>query len=486
VVLLRKRRSRPLPEAIAPGNGRLGFMLPYTPLHYLLVEGFEALVMTSGNISDEPIQKENEEAVRALSGIAGAFLLHDRDVFMRVDDSVLMASRTGSPVFVRRARGFTPEPVVLGEDGPDVLGAGADMKNAFTLLKGRYAVVSQHIGDMENHETLRFFEETFQNLRAVYRAEPAAVAHDLHPGYFSTQWAREWAEKHGLKALAVQHHHAHVASVMAEKGIRRKVLGVSLDGTGYGPDGTLWGGEFLVADPLGYKRAGHFGYVRLPGGERAIREPWRTAVSFIQQAAGGEAGEYLWRLGFFERFGEDMVGVILKVSRMPEVSPLSSGAGRLFDAAASILGICDFNTFEGEAAMALEAAAAGEGADRPYPVDVRFRDPIELDFSYTLICLMNDMLSGVGREVMAARFQAAVAEAVSRVAEKLSSVLGITTVVLSGGVFQNDYMLGAVTDRLREAGLAPHTNRLVPPNDAGVSLGQAYVLRERLRAGPLP
>jgi hydrogenase maturation protein HypF len=485
IVLLKKRQPGTLPGDIAPGSTRLGFMLPYTPLHHLILkDAGSPLVMTSGNLSEEPIQVDNGEAVRALGDIASVFLVHDRDIFMRVDDSVVKLSDENIPHVVRRARGYAPEPIMLHEDGPDVLAAGGDIKNAFTLLKEGYAVVSQHLGDMENYETHRFFEETYRNLAAVYRAEPVAVAYDLHPGYFSTRWARAFAKEMGLKELAVQHHHAHTASVMAGQGLRGKVIGVSLDGTGYGTDGTLWGGEFLVADATAFRRAGHFGYVGLPGGEKAVREPWRTAVSYLLSALGTEAGSSLERLGFHDRLGEGRVHEVLTIAPLREVSPLSSGAGRLFDCVSSLLGLCDVNTFEGEAAMALEAHAAAD-VEEDYPVDIKFKDPFEVDFSYTLICIMNDFLAGTPTEVISARFHNSVVEAVGRAVVKLSSTTGITNVVLSGGVFQNDYLMTRIRERLREAGLTAHTNRLVPVNDGGISLGQAFVLRETLRKGML-
>lgn len=516
IVLLRKKTPSVLPEAIAPGNKHLGFMLPYTPLHYLLFAPFPSrgrgtggwdgsqkavpstLVMTSGNLSEEPIQTNGKEVVLKLKGIADAFLDHDRDIFMRVDDSVVKV--TDRVRFIRRARGYTPEPIMLHEDGPDVLAVGADIKSTFTLVKGAYAIVSQHIGDMENYETLGFFEETLNNLKAVYRVEPVAIAHDLHPGYFSTQWAIRQAagggprlsefdisfpnrkEKGSLTPL--QHHHAHIASVMAEKGMKGKVIGVAFDGTGYGPDRTLWGGEFLIADALDFKRAGHFAYMPLPGGEAAVKEPWRTAVSYMGNALGRDLEDYLNRLGFFERYGAGKVESIVKVLGIRDVSPLSSGAGRLFDAVAAILGVCDKNTFEGEAAVALEAAAADDVTE-DYPLNIKFKDPMEVDFSYAIIGIMKDLLAGLGRDIIAARFHNTVVEAVVRVVRKLSMLSDIQNVVLSGGVFQNDYLLGRATEKLKTEGFNVYTNELVPSNDGGISLGQAYILRERLKAGEI-
>jgi hydrogenase maturation protein HypF len=479
IVLLRKKAPCLLPDAIAPGNLRLGFMLPYTPLHYLLFDGIDVLVMTSGNLAEEPIQVDNGEALEKLGGTADAFLTHDRDIFMRVDDSVVECSSSG-PAFIRRARGYTPEPIQLEEGGPDVLASGADIKCAFALMKGPYAIVSQHIGDMENYETLEFFEETLANLKAVYRAEPVALAYDLHPGYLSTRWALS----QDMKRLGVQHHHAHIASVMAEHCLRGKVIGVAMDGTGYGTDGALWGGEFLVADAFEFTRAGRFRYVPLPGGESAVREPWRIAVSYIKSALGGDAEEALERLGFYEKFGRDMVESVIKVAGMPQVSPLSSGLGRLFDAVSAMLGLCDKNTFEGEAAIALEAEALEEVGES-YPVDIKFRSPMEVDFTYPLTRIINDIREGLDRGVIAAMFHNTVVEALQRVVEKLSGQSGITDVALSGGAFQNAILLERLTGRLASGGFRVYTNHAVPRNDGGISLGQAYILRETMKRGEL-
>ncbi len=476
IVLLR-RKSEALPEDIAPGNSRLGFMLPYTPLHYLIVEGFEALVMTSGNLSEEPIQTKGEEAREKLGGIAGAFLDHDRGIFMRADDSVLKVS--GPRRFVRRSRGYTPEPVSLKADGPDVLGVGADIKNAFTLMRGTYAIVSQHIGDMENFETLKFFEETLENLKSVYRAQPVALAHDLHPGYLSTLWA---LKQDGIKKLGVQHHHAHIASVMAEHGLEGKIIGVAMDGTGYGTDGTIWGGEFLICDSLEFRRAGHLRAVPLPGGEQAVKEPWRTAISYVREAVGAEAMKYLSEAGFTERYGKDKVGAILSLAGMGEFSPLSSGAGRLFDAVSALLGIADRNTFEGEAAMAIESAAA-EDEKGDYPTDISFKKTMTVDFSFAIIGIIDDLKSGVEKNIIAARFHNTVITAILRVVQKLAQVSGLRDVALSGGVFQNDYILLKLEAALRALGYNVFSNEVVPLNDGGISLGQAHILRRKLEAG---
>ncbi len=516
IVLLKKKGGigASISEEVSPNNRHLGFMLPYTPLHYLLfhypseditlpsppllkggqggVTHFDALVMTSGNISEEPIVKDNEEATLRLAGLADALLLHNRDIFMRVDDSVVKvisekleigneskSSRFPVPSsqFIRRSRGYAPEPIVLHSLGPEVMGCGADIKNTFTVTKGAFAIPSQHIGDMENYETLRFFEECLENIKGIYRVRPVAVGHDLHPGYLSTQWAL----RQGIKAYGIQHHYAHVGSVMAEHGLFGKVIGVALDGTGYGVDGNLWGGEFLVADMEGFERAGHFRYIPLPGGEMAIREPWRTAVSFILEAAGGEARDYLKSLGFEDRYGKDNIEKIIQVINAREFSPLSSGAGRLFDAVSALTGLCDRNTFEGEAAMALESLISEE-SDEDFPVDIDFGASILVDFSQTIVKIIDDLLNGVGKNAISVKFHNTVANVILKIVTGISGIHGLKDVVLSGGTFQNEYLLRKVSRMLTSRGLAVFTNNAVPCNDACVSLGQAYLVRERLKA----
>jgi hydrogenase maturation protein HypF len=493
IVLLKKIQNC-LPDAIAPNNPCIGFMLPYTPLHYLLfyypitsdvsrpsslISNFDALIMTSGNISEEPIVIDNEEAVSRLSGIADAFLIHNRDIFMRVDDSVVrVMSNSPSLSFIRRSRGYVPDPIPLHEDGPDVLGCGADIKNTFTLTKGSFAIPSQHIGDMENHETLKFFEESLTNMKDVYRIKLDALAYDLHPGYLSTQWA---LKQEGIKKIGIQHHHAHIASVMAENGIKEKVIGVSFDGTGYGTDGNLWGGEFLIADIFGFKRAGHFKYIPLPGGESSVKEPWRTSVSYIKDIAGDETISYLKSIGFIEKYGDDRIKDILMIIDKKQFSPLSSGAGRLFDAVSAILGVCDKNTFEGEAAIALEFLTAPNLVD-DYPVDIKFRETMEIDFSQTILKIVVDLVRGEDKGIISTKFHNTLVNVISRVVQKLSSLHMINDVVLCGGVFQNIYLLERTIARLKSIGMKVYINEKVPTNDAGISLGQAYIIRERIKA----
>ena len=527
IVLLKKRvvekktGGKKLSEDIAPGNKYLGFMLPYTPLHYMLFNypmtgnsstmtcHFDALVMTSGNISEEPIVISNSEAVTKLSGIADAFLLHNRDIFMRVDDSVIRIgnrkeaignrrktislSSTAShlsPFFIRRSRGFVPDPIALGDDGPDVLGCGADLKNCLTITKGNYAVISQHIGDMENLEALHFFEEALANLKQVYRSEPVGLAYDLHPAYMSSQWALEQIRRGKMNGYAVQHHYAHIASVMAESGLKDKVLGIALDGTGYGTDGNLWGAEFLVCDTGGFVRAAHFNYIPLPGGVKAITECWRTAVGLVVNTMGNEdrdsehlnakVMESLDAAGFVDRYGRRRMETIVRLASNRQFSPLSSGAGRLFDAVSALAGVSDLNTFEGEAAISLENEIE-EGVFESYAFRVKGGKPMLIDFSDAVLQIIEDIKNGETRGRVAAMFHNTIIEAVTTTASRVSKEYGLKNIALSGGVFQNRYIFDGTYAALGSAGFNVFTNVQVPCNDACISLGQAFLLREKLK-----
>lgn len=489
IVLLRKRKDSGLPPALAPNNSTLGFMLPYTPIHYLLFASadgvfneFPVLVMTSANLSEEPIVIGNDEARIRLSDIADAFLFHNRDIFMRVDDSV-MRIVNGKQRFIRRARGYAPEAIDLGADGPDLLATGAEVKNTFAISKGRYAIVSQHIGDMENYETLRFFEETLGNLKQVYRANPEATAHDLHPGYLATQWALKQCEERRLKCYGVQHHHAHIAAVMAEHQIDEPVIGVALDGTGYGPDGTIWGGEFLICLPDGFERRAHFDYIPLPGGEMAIREPWRLAVSLLQKLHGDgpEFGAALNSIGFLDKYGEQKIGQVRILARSRQFSPVSCGAGRYFDAVSALAGVCDINTFEGEAAIALESCIP-EGAffstEHLYPLLITDDAPHRIDFLPAVSCIVGDVAVGADPAHIALRFHNAVIDATVRMVDRIAEESGHNIVALSGGVFQNAYLTKHLENRLSVSGFVVVTNEQLPCNDACMALGQLAVLKK--------
>lgn len=488
IVLLRKRPECSLPAALAPGNATFGFMLPYTPIHHLLFENgsraFSVLVMTSANLSEEPIVIDNDEARERLAGLADAFLLHNRDIFMRADDSVVRVVN-GSPRFIRRARGYAPEAIDLGEEAPDLLAAGGEVKNTFVITKGRYAIVSQHIGDMENYETLSFFEEALANLRQVYRAEPRAIAHDLHPGYLASQWALRQCEASGATCLGVQHHHAHIASVMAEHALDGPVIGIALDGTGYGTDGTIWGSEFLCCRGTEFDRCGHFSYLALPGGEQAIRECWRISVALVQMTYGAnDCMEILDQVGFLSRYGERQLRQILHLAAVRQFSPVSCGAGRYFDALSALIGACSSNTYEGEAAIALESLLPLDASYDPgivYPYAVDESSPVVIDFGPLVRSVVADLSEGVSNALISLRFHNTIVHVIRAMAHRLASRLATRTIALSGGVFQNAYLLSQAETVLTADGFCVVTNRALPQNDACVSLGQIRLLAKTVK-----
>jgi hydrogenase maturation protein HypF len=430
----------------APGNRTLGVMLPYTPLHHLLFNGatFDALVMTSGNLSEEPIVTANAEARSRLGGVADAFLTHDRDIHMRADDSVVRTFG-GVPRVLRRSRGFAPRTIDLGRALPEGLACGADLKNTFCLTKGSHAILSPHIGDLENYETQRFYQETLWNLQKVFRVLPRVVAHDLHPLYASTRLALSMER---VERVPVQHHHAHIAGCMAENGLDGEVIGVAFDGTGYGTDGRIWGGEFLVARYDGFERYDHIRYFPLAGGDSAVREPWRSAMAFGQLPAGVSEAK--------ARVVRQMIGTRFNCVE-------TSSCGRLFDAAAAVIGLRNEITYEAQAAIELEMVAdpAEEGV---YPRD-------GLDFRPAMDALAAD---GVSVAVRAARFHNTVADAVGETCGRIRRDTGLRRVCLSGGVFQNVLLLTRVMRELREFDVFLHA--AVPANDGGIALGQAVVM----------
>lgn len=481
VVIMPMREGASIAPSIAPGMRELGVMLPSTPLHMLLMDEMELLVMTSGNRAEEPIQINNAEALAALAPLADAFLLHDRDIYMRVDDSVVRpVPELGHAIFIRRARGYAPRALMLMDNGPDVLAAGAEIKNTFCLARGQHAIMSQHIGDMENLETLEFFSETLANLKRTYRAQPVAIAHDMHPDYLSTRWALE----QGLPCLAVQHHHAHIASVMAEHGLTGPVLGVAFDGTGYGPDSTLWGGEFLIASEQGYERAGVLRAIALPGGEAAVREPWRIGASVALALWGQErALQVMDELGICARHGHERVRNVLAIAHAGQFAPLSTGAGRLFDAASALLGICEQSTFEGHAAMALEAQCTQANATA-LDYAITFKSGLwRLDFLHALGHIIDKRLAGAPVGELASAFHATVADGAVDLTIRLTKKHTLKRVALSGGVLQNRILLAQMVLGLRAAGLEVYINSTVPTNDGGLALGQAYILRHAIKEG---
>jgi hydrogenase maturation protein HypF len=464
VLLARRPVSRISPE-VAPGAPTLGVMLPYTPLHHLLFEGgaFDALVMTSANLSEEPIAYRNEDVAARLHPLADYFLLHNRPIQTRVDDSVVRVF-VGRERLLRRSRGYAPRPIELGFAAQEVLACGGEMKNTFCLTKQHYAILSQHLGDLENLETLEFFEETLDHMRRFFRVTPRAVAHDLHPQYMTTRLALAMP---GIEKIGVQHHHAHIAACMAENGLRETVIGVALDGTGYGTDGQIWGGEFLVCDYRNFERRFHFRYVPLPGGDTAIRQPWRSAMSYLNDAGlpGAPALEAIPE-------AQRRVVATMLAGRVNTVD--TSSCGRLFDAVSAMLGIRLETTYEGQAAIELEALAAAD-IDERYPYSI---DAGTIDFRDTIRAIVRDESA---RALRSARFHNTVSAAIAEACRRIRAAEGLAVVCLSGGTFQNAYLLGRTAQLLRTAGFRVFTHTIVPPNDGGLSLGQAVIASNRLR-----
>jgi hydrogenase maturation protein HypF len=473
IVLLPRRPGAGIAGSAAPANTQLGIMLPYTPLHHLLLaETGGPVVLTSGNVSDEPIAYRDEDALATLATIADAFVVHDRRIHIRTDDSVTRVFR-GRPMPVRRSRGYVPEPVrVAGKWPRPVLACGAELKNTFCLAKGDHAFVSHHVGDLENAETLRSFTEGIEHFQRLFDIRPQVVAHDLHPEYLSTKYALELADETGLTLAGVQHHHAHVASCLADNGVDGPVIGVAFDGTGYGPDGTIWGGEFLIADLAGYERAGHLAPVPMPGGAGAIRQPWRMAAAYLPDAPHG--------LDVVRR-NQARWDAVVAMARQGVNAPLTSSAGRLFDAAAAILGVRDAINYEGQGAIELEQLA-DPGETGAYPAAVTTEVPFRSHGSDLIAAVLEDLATGVPRAVIAARFHHGVAALIEAGCELLREQHGLATVALSGGVFQNMLLLRAAVARLEARGFTVLTHSRVPCNDGGISLGQAVAAGARDRA----
>ncbi len=528
IVLLRRKEGSPLSPLVAPNNRFLGVMLPYTPLHYLLLERSAisyqlsairgrgdgdagtrgrgdaekgsplplgegrgegsstqhsalgtprsvwplALVMTSGNLSEEPIATGNREALERLDTLADAFLLHDRDIQLRCDDSVTRLFR-GREAVLRRSRGYAPFPVRLGFEARDLLACGGELKSTFCITKGSYAFLSQHVGDLENAETLESFARSVEHFRRLFRLEIAGIAHDLHPEYLSTRYAWERAEGGGrLPLVPVQHHHAHVAACMAENGVDEPVIGVSFDGTGYGDDGHLWGGELLICDFAGYRRAAHLKYLPLPGGETAIRRPYRMAAGYLLDCFGPEILEA--DLPPLREAATPEMAVLRRQIERGINSPLTSSVGRLFDAVASLIGLRQVVNYEGQAAIELEMAAQ-EGVEDRYGWTLLPGEPRVIDVSPALRQIVEEVRRGTPTGVISARFHNTVADLIASLCDRLREETGLTTVALSGGVFQNLFLLERACRLLEARGFRVLIHHQVPPNDGGIALGQAVI-----------
>jgi hydrogenase maturation protein HypF len=474
-IVLMPRRPGTVAAAVAPGNRQLGVMLPYTPLHHLLLQAVSGpVVLTSGNRSDEPIAYRDDEAFANLAGIADAFLTHDRAIHIRTDDSVVRASG-GGETLLRRSRGYVPEPVAVRPRFPrPLLACGAELKNTFCLAKDGRAVISHHIGDLENAETLRSFTEGIAHFTRLFDITPQVVAYDLHPEYLSTKYA---LDLDGVEHRGVQHHHAHIASCLADNGEEGPVIGVAFDGTGYGTDGTLWGGEFLVADLAGFQRGGHLAPVPMPGGAAAIKQPWRMAAAYLAAAYPGGPPDGLDVIARNERYWPAVVALAAKAIN----APLSSSAGRLFDAVAALAGVRDTINYEGQAAVELEQLA-DPGETGTYRAGISAHEPFCIEGADLVRAAAGDLADGTAAPVVAARFHNGVAALIADGCVLLRERHGLSTVALSGGVFQNLIVARRAAARLEARGFRVLVHSRVPCNDGGISLGQAVIAGAQDRA----
>ena len=525
IVLLEQRAHSPVAPGVAPSSNTLGVMLPYTPLHHLLLHDFAAiieagrpaaLVMTSGNLSDEPIAYHDEDARQRLAAIAGAMLTHNRDIHMRCDDSVMRIA-AGGEQFFRRSRGYAPEPIALSADLPtQLLACGGHLKNTFCLGKGRQAFVASHIGDLENLETLTSYHEGIEHFSRLFDIYPQAIAYDLHPEYLATKYA---LDSDIPQKIGVQHHHAHIASVLAEHGLSGPVIGIAADGTGFGTDGAVWGCEILAADLTGFERLAHLTYVPLPGGERAVRQPWRMAAAYLA-ATYGDAFLDL-DIPFVRQLDRSTWRTLSQMIARGINCPPTSSLGRLFDAIAALIGLRSEALYEGQAAIELEMLAWSEDGDRlehgdrqgrhyhttnealienvyssgdpggrhappgrhapssnikeAYPFVIRRQTPATLDVSPMIRAIVSDIQQGLPPSYIASRFHSTIAELLAEAACEARERTQLNSVALSGGVFQNRLLLETLIARLEEKGFQVYINRRVPPNDGGLSLGQLAV-----------
>jgi hydrogenase maturation protein HypF len=473
IVLLRWKEGSDITRAVAPKLNYLGVMLPYTPLHHLLMrEVGLPLVMTSGNLSEEPIAKDNDEALRRLKGIADYFLFHNRDIYARYDDSVYMVEEEARAL--RRARGYAPYPIFLPFKSRQILACGAEDKNTFCLTKDEHAFLSQHIGDMENEETLGHFENTIGLYKKLFRVKPEIIAYDMHPEYLATKYALELGASEGLKLVPVQHHHAHIVSCMVENNVREPVIGVAFDGTGYGSDGSIWGGEFLTADYRSFKRVGHLEYVPLVGGAVAIKKPYRMALSYLYTLLGEDFSLDGLPLG---RLKPAELSIIKQQLKRRINSPLTSSAGRLFDAVSALLGVRGEIDYEAQAAIELEMIAADTMDNtEAYPFVInREEGKGVVGLGELWSALVRDVKIKVAPALISLKFHNTMARIVAEMCQFIAKESSIKRVALSGGVFQNRLLLRLTLAALQKEGFEVLTHRLVPPNDGGISLGQAVI-----------
>ena len=469
IVLLKKRVPNTISPAVAPRNRYFGAMLPYTPLHYLLLShDFSALVMTSGNLSEEPIAIDNTDAFHRLSPIADYFLTHDRDIYLRSDDSIVKRT-AGSLRMIRRSRGYVPVPVSLGRVVPSILACGAELKNTVCLTKNNQAFLSQHIGDLQNQASYEFFQTTVQHMKKILDISPQIITFDLHPDYLSTRYAEEQKD---IQSIQVQHHHAHIVSAMTENMLDGPVIGLALDGTGFGTDGAIWGGEVLVAEIETFSREAHFAYVAMPGSEAAIKEPWRMAVSYLNDAFGDE----FWNmdLPLLRDVDHQKLKIVVEMISKKINTPATSSLGRLFDGVAAIIGVRNNVFFEGQAAMELEMLAE-QNIRAIYDYDWATKERRYILTEPIIRGIVKDMARGITPSAISGKFHQTLIHLFADICDVIRKETGLNHVVLSGGVFQNAILLTGLIKKLEKNAFQVFANAKIPTNDGGICLGQAMV-----------
>jgi hydrogenase maturation protein HypF len=476
IVILKKKKECVLPENIAPNNNFLGFMLPYTPLHILLFqkpERVEVLVMTSGNKIDEPLAIGNEEALEKLKNIADYFLIHDRDIWIQADDSIVRVI-DNKPLLLRRSRGYAPEPVrSLVQSEKRIIGFGAHKHNTFSLSRGDEIFISHYIGETDNLETIKAFERGIEHFVKFFDIPPDIVAVDLHPEYEATKFGKKWAKENNKPLIEIQHHHAHIASCLLDNGMDEKVIGVGWDGTGYGADGKIWGGEFLIADLKDYQRKAHLKYVPLPGGDAAVKEPWRMGAVYLYKTFGRDFLEL--DIDFVKRLDRQKWTVIENMIDKKVNSPETSSIGRLFDAVSSIIGIRDIITYQGQAAIELEMIAEDRDGEFYGFEILEEKGVYVINPAPVIESIIRDIKNGITQAAISARFHVSLAEMIVRVSSLLREETRINKVCLSGGVFQNMVLRKLTTERLERNDFKVYNHKNIPPNDGGISAGQVAI-----------
>ncbi|HEY5524113.1 MAG TPA: carbamoyltransferase HypF, partial [Clostridium sp.] len=468
IVILDQKESYDLPKNIAPNQKTLGVMLTYTPIHILLFsEKLKVLIMTSANVNGLPIEYKDSSAREGLSGIVDYFLIHNREIHVPVDDSVLKVVKK-QQTMIRRARGFVPEPF-KATNMRNILACGSNMKNTFCISKEGFLFLSQFNGDLQNLETYEHYKKNVKHFKKIFSFSPEFIAHDMHPGYMSTKYALEY----DLPKIGVQHHHAHIVSCMFENNLEQKVIGVCFDGTGYGTDGKIWGGEFLICDGFEFTRAAHLDYIKMPGGEKAIKEPWRMAVSYLYKSLSAQRNEKEVYDMIFKLYGKDAINLINILNLNINCTETSS-MGRLFDAMANIIGITDLVTYEGQASIELEAISEID-IEESYTYKVIKQDMYIIEPYETILEALNDKIKGVSAKIIASKFQNTIVNLTVSVCVSIREDSGINEVVLSGGVFQNSFLLEKICCNLEKNNFQVYTHKNLPSNDGGVAIGQIII-----------